>query len=112
MSTLTRPPSTIAAPLLPPVERIVSRVRAAWRRSVVLRALVVAPALFAAAAVLLVAFDLLLPQRAVIRLVLRWVPFLLGLGALAWAAWRVARPPAPRRFALLAEERIPAIGNR
>ncbi|HEX8903631.1 MAG TPA: hypothetical protein VF771_02175, partial [Longimicrobiaceae bacterium] len=76
------------------------------------RALVVAPALLAVSAVLLVAFDLLVPLRALVREVLRWVPPALGVGTLAWAAWRIARPPSPRRFALLAEERIPALDNR
>ncbi|HEV7586494.1 MAG TPA: hypothetical protein VGO40_00090, partial [Longimicrobium sp.] len=54
----------------------------------------------------------LMPMRAVERGVLRWLPLALAGGALAYAAWRIARPPAPRRFALLAEERIPALENR
>ena len=111
MSTIVRP-TPLAAPLLPPVERLVARVRAAWRRSVLLRALVVAPALFAASAVLLVLVDLLVPLRAAAREALRWGPVLLGIGALAYAAYRVAKPPQARRFALLAEERIPALQNR
>jgi hypothetical protein len=76
------------------------------------RALVIGPALLAASAVLLVAADLLVPMRAVLREVLRWVPLLLGLGTLAYAGWRISRPPAPRRFALLAEERFPELENR
>jgi hypothetical protein len=94
------------------VDRIVARVRAAWRLSVLVRGLAVAPALLAASAVLLVATDLLLPLRAVWREGLRWLPPALAGGALVWAAWRIARPPAPRRFVLLAEERIPALENR
>jgi hypothetical protein len=111
MSTLVRQPAA-AAPLLPPVERILARVRAAWRRSVLLRALVTAPALFAAAAAALVLADLLVPFRAAAREILRWLPFLLAVGWTLWAAWRVVRPPPARRFALLAEERIPALENR
>ncbi|HEX8696561.1 MAG TPA: hypothetical protein VF746_29345 [Longimicrobium sp.] len=112
MSTLVRQPATSAPPLLTGVEGIVARVRGAWRRSVLLCALVVAPALFALAAVLLVAADLLLPMRAAVREVLRWLPLALGLGWIALSIYRVLRPPAPRRFALLAEERIPALENR
>jgi hypothetical protein len=91
---------------------MVGGVRAAWRRSVVLRALVLAPALFAVAALLLGALDLLVPLRAATRMVLRWLPFVLSAGALGWAVARVARPPAPKRLALLAEERVPGLGNR
>jgi hypothetical protein len=94
------------------VERIVARVRQLWRWSMIVRALVTAPALFAVTAFFLVAFDLLVPLRAVLREVLRWLPPALGVGTLAWTAWRVARPPAPRRFALLAEERVPELENR
>ena len=110
MSTLVRQPA-VAGPLLPPVERIVARVRAAWRRSVLLRALVTAPALFAAAAVVLVVIDLAVPLRAAAREILRWTPFLLAFGWIGIALWRVARPPSARRFALLAEERVPALDN-
>jgi hypothetical protein len=112
MSTLVQPSPAASRPLLPPVERIVARVRAAWRRSVLLRALVIVPAAFAAAAVALVALDLLWPMRAAVREVLRWVPLLLGIGWLAWSIYRIVRPPTPRRFALLAEERIPSLDNR
>ncbi|HEX2202812.1 MAG TPA: hypothetical protein VHG91_05930, partial [Longimicrobium sp.] len=111
MSTIVHSPISPPA-LLPPVERIVARVRAAWRRSLLLRALVVAPALFAAAALVLVALDLLLPLRAASREILRFLPFALALGWIGWSVYRIARPPAPRRFALLAEERIPALENR
>ncbi|HEX8243587.1 MAG TPA: hypothetical protein VF541_08830, partial [Longimicrobium sp.] len=112
MNTVLRrlPPSP--PPVLPPVERIVARVRRAWRWSLLVRALVVAPALLAVSALFLLCFDLLVPLRAVAREVLRWAPPALGAGTLAWAAWRIARPPAPRRFALLAEERIPELDNR
>src|SRR5690242_9330037 len=89
--------------LLPPVERIVARVRSAWRVSTALHALTLAPALFAAAALLLVCADLLQPLPAAPRGVLRWLPPLLGVAILAGAAWRLLRPPAPRRFVLLAE---------
>lgn len=103
--------------LLPPAaspvaERLVARVRVAWRRSVLLRVLVLAPALFAAAAVLLVAVDLAMPLRAAAREVLRWLPLALAAGTLGWAGWRVARPPSAGRLALLAEERVPTLGNR
>ena len=107
MNTRLPPPAP-----LPLAERLLGRVRVAWRRSVLLRVLVLAPALFAAAAVLLVAVDLAMPLRAAPREVLRWLPFALAAGALGWAGWRVARPPSAARLALLAEERIPALGNR
>lgn len=105
-------PALAGGPLRAPSERLVAGVRAAWRRSVLLRALVWAPALLAAAAVLLVLIDLLIPLRAAAREVLRWLPVLLGGGFAAWAVARVLNPPPPRRFALLAEERIPALQNR
>jgi hypothetical protein len=112
MSTVLRRLPKSPPPVLPPVERILAQVRRAWRWSILVRALVVAPALFAVSALLLVALDLLLPLRAIGREVLRWAPPALGVGTLAYAAWRAARAPAPRRLALLAEERIPELDNR
>lgn len=112
MNTIAHPPPIAGRPLQAPAERLIAGVRAAWRRSVLLRALVWAPALFAASAVLLVLIDLVIPLRAVLREVLRWIPLLLGGGFLAYSIARIVRPPAPRRFALLAEERIPALQNR
>jgi len=113
MSTIVRPNANApATALLPAVERIVARVRAAWRRSVLLRGMVAAPAAFAACAVVLVLLDLVFPMRAGVREVLRWAPFVLAAATLAISIYRVSRPPAPRRFALLAEERIPALENR
>src|SRR4051795_3561777 len=112
MRTVLRRPAPLPPPLPSPVERIVARVREAWRISTLVRALTVAPALLAATAVLLVAGDLLFPMRAAVREVLRWVPLALGLGVVIHAGWRITHPPAPRRFALLAEERIPALENR
>jgi hypothetical protein len=112
MNTIAQSPPIAGRPLQAPAERLIAGVRAAWRRSVLLRALVWAPALFAASAVLLVLIDLIIPLRAVLREVLRWIPLLLGGGFLAWSIDRIVRPPAPRRFALLAEERIPALQNR
>jgi hypothetical protein len=113
MNTIVQSPPAIAArPLQAPAERLIGGVRAVWRRSVLLRALVWAPALFAASAILLVLLDLLVPLRAVLREVLRWLPVLLGGGWVAYSIDRILRPPPPRRFALLAEERIPALENR
>lgn len=113
MSTLVQSPPTAAGrPLRAPSERLIGGVRAAWRRSVLLRALAWAPALLATSAVLLVLADLLVPFRAVLRETLRWLPLLLGGGFAAYALYRVLNPPPPRRFALLAEERIPALENR
>ncbi|HEX2209785.1 MAG TPA: hypothetical protein VHG93_19040 [Longimicrobium sp.] len=112
MNTIAHTPPAVARPLLAPSERLIAGVRAAWGRSVLLRALVWAPALFAASAVLLVLLDLIIPLRAVLRETLRWIPILLGGGFLAFSFHRILRPPPPRRFALLAEERIPALENR
>jgi hypothetical protein len=112
MNTIAQSPPLAGRPLQAPAERLIAGVRAAWRRSLLLRALVWGPALFAASAVLLVLVDLIVPLRAVLREVLRWIPLLLGGGFLAWSIDRIVRPPAPRRFALLAEERIPALQNR
>jgi hypothetical protein len=112
MRTVLRRPAPMPPPLPSPVERIVARVREAWRISTLVRALTVAPALLAATAVLLVAGDLLVPMRAAVREVLRWFPLVLGLGVVIFAGWRITHPPAPRRFALLAEERIPELENR
>lgn len=111
-TVVRRPQPPSPPPILPPVERIVERVRMLWRWSVLLRALVFAPALLAAAAVILVSADLLVPLRAVLREILRWIPFALAGGSFATAVYRIARPPSPRRFALLAEERIPSLQNR
>jgi hypothetical protein len=94
------------------VDRIVARVRKLWTLSTLFRALIVGPALFAAVAVFLAAADLLVPMRAILREGLRWIPFALLGGVLARAVYRVSRPPRPRQFALLAEERIPALENR
>lgn len=112
MNTIAQSPPMAGRPLQAPAERLIADVRAAWRRSVLLRALAWAPALLAASAVLLVLLDLVFPMRAALREALRWLPLLLGGGFLAWSIDRIARPPAPRRFALLAEERIPALQNR
>lgn len=114
MSTLaqTSPPAVAGGALRAPSERLIGGVRAAWRRSVLLRALVWAPALLAACAVLLVLLDLLVPLRAVLRETLRWLPVVLGGGFAAWSVARLLTPPLPRTFALLAEERIPALENR
>ncbi|HYJ78909.1 MAG TPA: hypothetical protein VEW03_04885, partial [Longimicrobiaceae bacterium] len=112
MSTLVRPPLDAAPELVSAAERIVGRVRAGWRRSVVLQALLAAPALAAALAFLLFAADLAAPLPAPARVLLRWVPAAAALGWIAFSIRRVVRPPAPRRFALLAEERVPALGNR
>lgn len=112
MNTIAHSPPAAGRPLQAPTERLIAGVRAAWRRSVLLRALAWAPALFAATAVLLVLIDLVVPLRAVLRETLRWIPLLLGGGFLAFSIDRIVRPPAPRRFALLAEERIPALQNR
>ncbi|HEX5869380.1 MAG TPA: hypothetical protein VFY65_03130, partial [Longimicrobium sp.] len=112
MNTIAHLPPAAGRPLQAPTERLIAGVRAAWRRSVLLRALAWAPALLAASAVLLVLIDLVIPLRAVLRETLRWIPLLLGGGFLAFSIDRIVRPPAPRRFALLAEERIPALQNR
>lgn len=112
MNTIAHSPPAAGRPLQAPTERLIAGVRAAWRRSVLLRALAWAPALFSASAVLLVLIDLAVPLRALLREMLRWVPVLLGGGLLAFSIDRIVRPPAPRRFALLAEERIPALQNR
>jgi hypothetical protein len=112
MNTIAHSPPAAARPLKAPAERLIAGVRTAWRRSVLLRALVWAPALFAASAVLLVLIDLVVPLRAVLREVLRWLPTLLGEGFFAYSLYRILVPPAPRQFALLAEERIPALENR
>ncbi len=77
-----------------------------------MRVLVLAPAVFVAAAVVLMALDLAAPMGAVLRAGLRWVPPVLAAGVLGWGAERVARTPPDARLALLAEERIPALGNR
>ncbi|HEV7590100.1 MAG TPA: hypothetical protein VGO40_18425, partial [Longimicrobium sp.] len=64
MSTaLRRRPHPSPPPLPSPVDRIVARVRRAWRLSTLVRGLAVAPALLAASAVLLIASDLLMPMR-------------------------------------------------
>ena len=105
MNTIAQTPPAAGRPLQAPAERLIAGVRGAWRRSVLLRGLAWAPALFAASAVLLVLLDLVIPLRAILREVLRWLPLLLGGGFLAWSLHRIVRPPAPRRFALLAEER-------
>ncbi len=91
---------------------LVGRVRGRWRAAVLARALLLAPALGLLAALVLVALDLLQPLPAAARQALRWVPPLLAAGVLGRAAWRASRPPADRRLALLAEERVPALGNR
>jgi hypothetical protein len=75
-------------------------------------ALALAPALLMASAVLLVGADLLVPMRAALRESFRWLPLVLALAPLGLAVWLIVRPPEPRRFALLAEERIPALENR
>ncbi|HEX8390917.1 MAG TPA: hypothetical protein VF665_01065 [Longimicrobium sp.] len=112
MSTIAHAPPSTSRPLRAPADRLIAGVRAAWRRSVLLRALVIGPALFAAAAVALVLIDLLIPLRAVLRETLRWLPPLMGAGWIGYALYRILNPPPPRRFALLAEERIPALENR
>ncbi|HKP76492.1 MAG TPA: hypothetical protein VJT67_13270, partial [Longimicrobiaceae bacterium] len=113
MSTvLRRQPPPSPPPLLAPVDRIVARVRKGWRVSMAVRALALAPALLMASAVLLVAADLLVPMSAAVRGGFRWIPVALAIAPLVLAAWLIAVPPAPRRFALLAEERIPALENR
>ncbi len=112
MNTIAQSPPIVGRPLQAPAERLIAGVRAAWRRSVLLRALVWAPALFAASAGLLVLIDLIIPLPAAGREVLRWLPAVLGGGLLVLSIYKVVRPPAPRRFALLAEERIPALQNR
>jgi hypothetical protein len=91
---------------------LVRRVRARWRGAVLVRALLLAPALGLLAALALVALDLLWPLPAGAREALRWVPPLLAAGVLGRAAWRASHPPGERRLALLAEERVPALGNR
>src|SRR4051812_9820750 len=111
-TVLRRQPQPSPPPIPSPVDRIVARVLEAWRVSTLVRALAVAPALLAGAAVLLVAADLLMPIPAGQRAVLRWLPVVLGIGAVLHAGWRVAHPPALRRFVLLAEERIPELENR
>ncbi|HEX5727725.1 MAG TPA: hypothetical protein VFX98_19800, partial [Longimicrobiaceae bacterium] len=113
MSTLAgRPLLVTPSSPAPPVEALVARVRGAWRRSVLLRAAVTAPALLVAAAVLLAAIDLLFPLRAAAREILRLVPLLVFGGYVGWAVFRVTRTPPARSFALLAEERVPALENR
>lgn len=111
-TVLRRRPAPMPPPMPSPVESIVARVREAWRISTLVRALTVAPALLAVLAVLLAGADLLVPMRAVARELLRWLPLLLALGVVVHAGWRVTHPPEPRRFALLAEERIPELENR
>lgn len=112
MSTLAHAPPSTSRPLRAPADRLIAGVRSAWRRSVLLRALVIGPALFTSVAVALVLIDLLIPLRAVLRETLRWLPPLLGIGFIGYAVYRILNPPPPRTFALLAEERIPALDNR
>jgi len=111
-TVLRRQPQPSPPPIPSPVDRIVARVLEAWRISTLVRALAVAPALLVGVAVLLVASDLLMPMPAAQRGVLRWLPLVLGVGTVVHAGWRVAYPPALRRFVLLAEERIPELENR
>jgi hypothetical protein len=94
------------------VRTLLARVRARWRAAVLARALLLALALGLLAALVLVALDLLWPLPASARKVLRWLPPLLAVGLLGRAAWRASHPPDDRRLALLAEERVPALGNR
>lgn len=108
MSAVAPPPPRA----LPAAEALLRRVRLAWRRAVLARALLLAPGLALAAALLLVAADLLHPLSAAAREGLRWLPAVLPAGVLGWALLRAARPPADRRLALLAEERVPELGNR
>lgn len=102
-----------AGPAVAPAERtLIRRVLARWRLGVVARALLLAPAAGLLAVLVLVALDLALPLPAAARGALRWLPPLLAAVVLGRAARRVARPPGDRRLALLAEERVPALGNR
>jgi hypothetical protein len=93
--------------------RVVTRVRTAWRRSVVLRGAAVAPAVLCAAALALLVLDLLAPLPAGWRLGLRWLPLAGFVGAVAAMVARAFfLAPGDRRLALLAEELVPALGNR
>jgi hypothetical protein len=110
VSTVAEGPGTGA--LTGTASRIVGGVRGAWRRAVLLRGLVWSPALLLSSGVLLVLLDLLVPLAASGRMALRWLPPALALGTLLVALARAVRPPGERRFALLAEERLPALENR
>lgn len=101
-----------AAPGTGAARGLVGRVRVRRRGAVLARAALLAPALGLLAAAVLVGLDLLWPLPAAAREVLRWIPPALAAGVLGRAAWRIARPPDDRRLALLAEERVPALGNR
>ncbi|HEX7239203.1 MAG TPA: hypothetical protein VF263_02975, partial [Longimicrobiaceae bacterium] len=110
MSTVLAPPPSRAD--APGVRPLLDRVRARWRRALLARAGVLGPALAVSAALLLVLVDLLLPLPAAAREALRWVPPLLLAGVAGRALLRAVRPPDDRRLALLAEERVPSLGNR
>ncbi len=111
MSTVIEP-RTVGAGADSAARTLLRRVRARWRGAVLARALLLAPALGGLAALALVALDLLWPLPAGAREILRWAPLLLAAGVLGRAAWRASHPPGDRRLALLAEERVPALGNR
>jgi hypothetical protein len=108
LSTVLDPPPAA----LPAAAELVARVRARWRRGVLLRALLVAPALLLGAALALLLLDAAAPLPAAWRAGLRWLPPLLALAALVRGVLRAVRLPDAGRFALLAEEREPILANR
>lgn len=91
--------------------RLLDRVRRELCTALLLRALVAGLAVAAGVAVALASLDLLLDLPAAARALLGWAPLLAGATTLALTMRRLFPAPDDHRLALLAEERVPALGN-
>src|SRR5690606_28532336 len=88
---------------------LLGKVRAAWRRTVLLRGALLALAVLAGSAAVLILGDQLLSFPAGLRAALRPLLFLAFAAILAYALHRAFPGPDDRRLALLAEERRPEL---
>lgn len=92
-------------------ERLLKRVRTQWRATLLLRSLVAGLAAAACLAGAMVVTDIVVGLPWTVRRALDPAPAVLGLVAAGAIALRLLRQPDDTRFALLAQERVPALGN-
>lgn len=97
------------APAAAAAHALLGKVRAAWRRTVLLRGALLALAVLAGSAAVLILGDQLLSFPAGLRAALRPLVFLAFAAILAHALHRAFPGPDDRRLALLAEERRPEL---
>lgn len=95
-----------------PIQELLDRVRARWRRLVLLDVTTRAASACALIVGVALALSLWTARAPVVLAALGVLSFLAALGAIVWAAWPARRIPSDRMVARFIEERNPALDER